>query len=232
MEPKRALKNWTESKKTYLNLRSKIGHAIKRHRTKDEFLEVQYNAKRRIEGVTANLKERQIPINDTILVGERRFSLGSPKIKGTRYLSTSGLLTCAAIMAYDAEQRLGFLAHAANHSEIADSFIKIDKYMPRTCDLIILGGGQSEQGIVNAIEHNILSRPNIKLIGINTAKSTTLGLWDWGFRDIALDTQSGEVFMPLFNPSSKEYPNDLTFQPKYLEPHEMLRLFLEGMRRS
>ena len=148
---------------------------------------------RKLKGLPPDLRVLRVDPAETIAVSQGGYTIGSPEVRGARYLVTEGLSTCMGIIGYNSDDRVGLLAHTGTPPETYDALTKV-QYEIRG-RLTTVGGSDSNDDHIAMVEGYRLFGDGTRLpiVGQNTLK-------DSAPRAIGLDTQTGEVFKPANMP--------------------------------
>ncbi len=145
-------------------------------------------------GVCVSIDTEALDPAVTTVVGQKGYAFGHPLIPQARILQTYGLADCVAVIAYDQKKKAGFLAHLDRSGSAREAFNLIRSVLGDDARLIIYGG----LGQAGEVTHTGGSRVTLEAIynqarGLKIIGKETLGNVN---RTIALDTQTGRIFIP------------------------------------
>ncbi|HUB92460.1 MAG TPA: hypothetical protein VL945_00715 [Candidatus Saccharimonadales bacterium] len=149
---------------------------------------------RRREGLALELGRADLDPNDTLVVGTGGFALGSPVVRGARFLVTYGLIQCVALIAASADRRIWMESHMRDYESAESTIRRLEQFMKGSKEVFLYGGSLSDCDILSTIIKYLSSSPEIRITGMDTLHeqycSGNAG------RAIAVDTTEGRIFVP------------------------------------
>ena len=140
----------------------------------DLFIEGARIAKRTCSGIAPHMRCTGVNPEQTIVVEEQEFAFGSSKhIPNSRFLVTYAIDTCLAVVAYNPNQKAGFLAHAFEPVNAFDAIERaVDLLDAKT---VVLFGGRSNSDLsieTVCIAEALLARhgEKIRIVGRDTLR--------------------------------------------------------------
>ncbi len=160
-------------------------------------------------GVLKDLERRELPRRDSILIGEMGFAYGSPDMPGSRYIATSGVLSCIVLAAYNHQFKVGLIAHITGDVFVPDA---LSRAMQIRADSVAFFGGSAMDkqtsgtsiSTIIALEKGVRGSP-MKVVGRDVLRGDEIR-----GDAIAMDTENGTFFVPsgCEEPQAAWYSNE------------------------
>lgn len=150
-------------------------------------------------GICRSIPVHELDINATTVVGQQGYAYGHPRIVTGRILQTYGLADCVALVGYNSDNKMGFLAHISVSETVPDAFALIRQRLGESVNLVVYGGrgnkadnnqfdGGVSRRVLATIKDQLKIYKTFTVVGQDTLGNKS--------RSIALDTESGEIFIP------------------------------------
>lgn len=149
-------------------------------------------------------KSRRIEPTQTIYVPQAAYAIGSAEIPSSRYLITSELSGCVAVLGYNRQERLAFLAHV-EPSKYVDRVLSKAKFWGAR-EITLYGGSRDwvNKKLIGDLLRGTTATDGFTLL--HQDLPTKDGPYISESRRVGIDSQTGEVFVPENGYDPKFYP--------------------------